>query len=158
MSAVEAAVLAEDHPILESAFIKEIVKQLRAQDTYDTYHGWSVAKIVDPLILTKARKREIPIVGDPDDTTIARVKAFYNAIATLIEVRTSLMAVPVINLTHEGFGRAFVTVGRLVVVDKTLRDVHRFGFETLEKLEEQGETAVTKAIELIEQYREVAEL
>lgn len=157
MSAV-AAVLTEDDPLLESDFIKEIVKQVRAVDTYGTYEGWSVAKIVDPFVLTKERKREIPIVGDPDDITMARVKAFYNAIATLIEVRSGLMAVPVINLTHEGFGRAFITCGRLIVLDKTLRDVHRFGFPTLEKLNGDGETAIAKAIELIEKYREVAEL
>lgn len=158
MSAAAAVALTEDDPLLEAPFIKEIVKQLRALDTYDTYEGWSVAKIVDPLVLTKERKREIPIVGDPDDITIARVKAFYNAIASSIETRIGMMAVPVINLTHEGFGRAFITCGRLIVLEKTLRDVHRFGFPTLEKLNDDGETAVIKAIELIEKYREVAEL
>lgn len=158
MSAVAAAVLTEGDPVLDSEFVREIVKQLRALDTYDTYHGWSVAKIVDPLVLTKERKREIPIVGDPDDITMARVKAFYNAIASLIEVRSGLMAVPVINLTHEGFGRAFIIVGKLVAMDKTLRDVHRFGFPSLEKLDADGEAAIAKAIELIGKYREVAEL
>ncbi len=157
-TAAALAVFAEDDPNLDADFIQEIVKQLRAMDTYDTYAGWSVAKIVDPMILTKERKREIPIVGDPDDITIARVKAFYNSIATLIEKRLGLMAVPVVNLTHEGFGRAFVTCGKLIVVDKTLRDVHRFGFDSLAKLNEQGEALVGKAIELIEKYREVAEL
>ncbi len=158
MSTAAALALPEDDPLLEADFVQEIVKQLRAMDTYDTYYGWSVAKIIDPIILTKARKREIPIVGDPDDTTVARVKAFYNSIATLIEKRIGLMAVPVINLTHEGFGRAFITCGKLVVCDRTLRDVHRFGFESLDKLNQQGEEFVGKAIALIEQYREVAEL
>jgi probable nitrogen fixation protein len=107
--------------------------------------------------LTKERKREIPIVGDPDEITLARVKAYYNSIASLIEKKTKLMAVPVINITHEGFGRAFVVVGKLIVVDKTLRDVHRFGFPSLEDLCEKTDTAIGKAVELIEQYREVAE-
>jgi probable nitrogen fixation protein len=158
MSTAAALAFPEDDPLLGADFVQEIVKQLRAMDTYDTYDGWSVAKIIDPIILTKARKREIPIVGDPDDTTVARVKAFYNSIATLIEKRTGLMAVPVINLTHEGFGRAFITCGKLVVADKTLRDVHRFGFESLDKLNQQGEEFISKAIALIEKYREVAEL
>lgn len=157
MSAVAAAVLTEGDPVLDSEFVREIVKQLRALDTYDTYHGWSVAKIVDPLVLTKERKREIPIVGDPDETTLARVKAYYNAIASLIEKKTGLMAVPVINITHEGFGRAFVLVGKLIAVDKTLRDVHRFGFPALEDLCVKTEQVVDKAAQLIDQYREVAE-
>jgi probable nitrogen fixation protein len=144
-------------PFMTSDVIVEMLKQLRALDTYDTYESWSEEKIIDPLILTKERKRAIPIVGDPDETTLARVKAYYNAIASLIEKQTGLMAVPVVNITHEGFGRAFVLVGKLIAVDKTLRDVHRFGFPTLEDLCVKTEQIVDKAALLIDQYREVAE-
>ncbi len=144
-------------PYLTSDIVVEMLKQLRALDTYDTYEGWSEEKIIDPIVMTKERKREIPIVGDPDEITMARVKAYYNSIASLIEKKSGLMAVPVINLTHEGFGRAFVLVGKLIVVDKTLRDVHRFGFPSLEDLAEKTEKIVDKAVELIEQFREVAE-
>ncbi len=156
MSQAAAAVVAGD-PFLGSEVVREILKQLRALDTYDTYEGWSEEKILDPLVLTKERKREIPIVGDPDETTLARVKAYYNTIASLIEKRSGLMAVPVINITHEGFGRAFILTGKLIVVDKTLRDVHRFGFPSLEDLTEKTDAVIGKALTLIEQYREVAE-
>ena len=57
-------------------------------------------------VLTRARRQEIPLVGDPDEETLARVKALYNAIAVLIEKECRLLAVPLIHLTHEGFGRA----------------------------------------------------
>jgi len=144
-------------PFMASDVVAEMLKQLRALDTYDSYEGWPEEKIVDPLVMTKERKREIPIVGDPDETTLARVKAYYNAIASLIEKKSGLMAVPVVNLTHEGFGRAFVLVGKLIVVDKTLRDVHRFGFPSLEDLSMKTEQIIDKAIGLIGQYREVAE-
>jgi probable nitrogen fixation protein len=153
-----AIALTEDDADLQADFAKEIAKQLRAIDTYDTYQGWTDAKVLDPLILTKERKREIPIIGDPDETTIARVKAFYNAIASLIERKTKLMAVPVINLTHEGFGRAFVIVGKLIVVDKTLRDVHRFGFPSFAKLNEEGGKLIENALDMIEAHAEVANL
>ena len=76
----------------------------------------------------------------------------------MIEKKTKLMAVPVINLTHEGFGRAFVIVGKLIVVDKTLRDVHRYGFPSFAKLNEEGDKQISKAVELIEAYGEVANL
>ena len=152
------ALTEEDQTELQAEFVKEIAKQLRAIDTYDTYQGWSDAQVLDPLILTKERKREIPIIGDPDEITIARVKAFYNSVASLIEKKTKLMAVPVINLTHEGFGRAFVIVGKLIVVDKTLRDIHRYGFPCFAKLNEEGAKLIAKALELIEAYGEVANL
>lgn len=158
MSSAALAITPEDETDLQAEFVKEIAKQIRAIDTYDTYQGWSDAQVLDPLILTKERKREIPIIGDPDDITISRVKAFYNAVASLIEKKTKLMAVPVINLTHEGFGRAFVIVGKLIVVDKTLRDVHRYGFPSFAKLNEEGDKAIAKALELIESHAEVANL
>lgn len=142
---------------ITSPVVAEMIKQLRALDTYDTYEGWSEEKIIDPVVMTKERKREIPIIGDPDEITLARVKAYYNSIASLIEKRCGMMAVPVINITHEGFGRAFILVGKLIVVDKTLRDVHRFGFPSLEDLSTRTEAIIEKAVALIEQFKEVAE-
>lgn len=152
-----ALAIEENDPFMSSDFVAEMLKQLRALDTYDTYEDWSEERIIDPLILTKERKREIPIVGDPDETTVARIKSYYNAIASLIEKKSGLMAVPFVNLTHEGFGRALVMVGKLIVVDKTLRDVHRWGFPSLETLCEQSEKQIDKALASIEQFKEVAE-
>lgn len=143
---------------VETPFTLELLKQMRALDTYDAHAGKSPAETLDPYILTKERKRQIPIVGDPDEITMARVNAFYNALATSIEQRCGLMAFPMIKLTHEGFGRALITVGKLIVVDKTLRDVHRFGFPTYEKLIDQAETTISGALKLIESYQEVAGL
>ena len=87
----------ERDPILDTDFIKEMARQMRALDTYGTYQGWTVEKILDPYIMTKERKAEIPLVGDPDDVTISRVKAFYNAIAVMIEKECKLLAVPVVS-------------------------------------------------------------
>lgn len=152
-----ALAIADNDPYMTSDVVTEMLKQLRAIDTYDSYEGWSEEKIIDPLILTKERKREIPIIGDPDETTLARVKAYYNSIASLIEKKSGLMAVPVINITHEGFGRALVIVGKLIVVDKILRDVHRFGFPSLEDMASKTELTIDKAVGLIEQFKAVAE-
>jgi len=140
----------------ETPFTNELLKQMRALDTYDAHAGKTPAETLDPYILTKERKREIPIVGDPDEITMARVNAYYNALATSIEQRCGLMAVPMIKLTHEGFGRSLISVGKLIVLDKTLRDVHRFGFPTFEKMNEQAETLISGALKLIEAHPDVA--
>jgi probable nitrogen fixation protein len=154
----ETVAIAADDALLNTDFAREMVKQLRALDTYDIYEKWTHAQILAPLILSKERKAEIPIIGDPDEETIARVKAYYNALSSLIEAQSAIMAVPFINLSHEGFGRALIMSGKLVVVDKTLRDVHRFGFKSLEKMCEEAHKTITKAVALIEQYPEVAHL
>ncbi len=150
--------IAADDPVLSTEFATEMLRQMRAMDSYGTYDTYTADKILAPFILTKAMKREIPIVGDPDEITISRVKAFYNAIAALIEKECGLMAVPMINLSHEGFGRAIITVGKLIVVDRTLRDVHRFGFESLSKMKTEADKMLSVALNLIGEHSTVAGL
>jgi probable nitrogen fixation protein len=157
MNEAAAAIDAGD-PILETDFMKEMVKQMRALDTYGTYDGLDAAAILDPFVLTKERKQEIPVVGDPDEITMSRVKAFYNAISSLIEKECGLMAIPMINLTHEGFGRTVITVGKLVVMDKILRDVHRFGFSGLSKMKDEADKLLSVALEIVGEYPQVAGL
>jgi probable nitrogen fixation protein len=153
-----ASAIADDDPLLVSELVKEIVSQMRALDTYNLYGKLSPAQLLTPFILTKERKKAIPLVGDPDEKTLSRLKAYYNVLSSLIERQCGIMAVPMLSLTHEGFGRAIITVGKLVVVDKTLRDVHRFGFKSLINLHEEAEKLIQSAIHLVNQYREVASL
>lgn len=148
--------IADYDPVLGTDFGVEMVRQMRAVDAYGTYDSWSPAKILDPFVLTKEQKREIPVVGDPDEIVMSRVKAFYNAIAAMIEKECGLMAVPTINLTHEGFGRALITVGKLVVMDRTLRDVHRFSFPTLSKMKDEADKILSVALEIVGEYPKVA--
>jgi probable nitrogen fixation protein len=155
---MNTAITSSADPLLETDFIKEMVKQMRALDSYGTYDGWPAQRILAPFVVTKEQRREIPVIGDPDDVTLSRVKAFYNAIAALIEKECGLMAVPMINITHEGFGRALISVGKLVVFDRTLRDVHRFGFDSLSKMKDEADKVLSVALEIVGKYSEVAGL
>ena len=148
----------EQDPLLQTDFIIEMLRQMRALDNYGTYDGWPATRILAPYVLTKEQRRSIPVIGDPDEVLLARIRALYNAIAALIEKECGLMAVPMINITHEGFGRAVITVGKLVVMDKTLRDVHRFGFESLSKMKDEGDKLLSVALEIIGKHPEVAGL
>ena len=154
----EAAAVATADPIMDTDFIREMVKQTRAMDSYGVWEGYTPDQLLEPFVLTPERKKEIPVVGDPDEETMARVKAFYNAISTLIEKECGLMAIPMIVLSHEGFGRALITVGKLVVMDKTLRDVHRFGFASLSKMKDEADKLLSVALELIGEHSKVAGL
>jgi probable nitrogen fixation protein len=149
---------AELDPILTTDYIKEMVKQMRAIDSYGTYDDWSVEQILAPFIKTKEERRQIPVIGDPDEEILARVKCFYNAIAVMIEKECGHMAVPMINITHEGFGRALITVGKLVVMDRTVRDVHRFSFDSLSKMKDEADKLLSVALEIVGKYPEVAGL
>jgi probable nitrogen fixation protein len=59
-------------------------------------------------------------------------------------------------MSHEGFGRLILTTGRLIVVNKHLRDVHRFGFESLGRLAAEGGKLVDAGVEMIEKFPQVA--
>ena len=137
-------------------FYRQMVMQLRALDSYGSYDNWSDEKVLAPMILNKNRKRDIPIIGDPDEIVISRIKAYYNALAASIEKATGKMAVPIISLSHEGFGRAIILVGKLVVVDKTLRDAHRFGFSSIARLCDNSTRVIDQAVSLTKQFADAA--
>ncbi|WP_188114788.1 NifX-associated nitrogen fixation protein [Methylococcus geothermalis] len=152
-----AAVMAETPASpMDSAFIKELVKQWRAQDSYGTWEGKSDEQLLEPYILDKVKRAEIPIIGDPDPETLWRLELFYNAVGLSIERATKVMVTPMMKMSHEGFGRMVLIAGRLIVVNKQLRDVHRFGFPSMEKLAEEGEKLVSAGVEMITRYPDVA--
>ncbi|MEQ1600725.1 MAG: NifX-associated nitrogen fixation protein [Methylophilaceae bacterium] len=140
----------------QSPFVQELVKQWRAQDTHGAWEGKDDAMLLAPYIITKEQRKEMPIIGDPDPETIWRLELFYNAVGLAVERETKNMVSPMMKMHHEGFGKMILTAGRLVVVNKQLRDVHRFGFESIEKLAAEGEKFVSAAVAIIKQFPEVA--
>lgn len=146
-----------EEELMATPFVRELVKVLRAQDTHGTWEGKSDRKLLDPFILTAEQRREVPIIGDPDPETLWRVELFYNAIGVAIERETGNMVTPMMKMSHEGFGRIVLIAGRLIVVNKQLRDVHRFGFPSLAKLAEAGGKFLDEAITMIRTYPAVAQ-
>lgn len=145
-------------PIFETDFMREMVRQMRALDPYGMQDGKPPEALLKGFVLSREDRAAIPLVDDPDARTLARVKAFYNAIAALIEKECGQMAVPLVHLSHEGFGRVLITVGKLVALDRALRDVHRFGFESSQKMKTEADKQLSVAINLVGQYAEVAGL
>jgi probable nitrogen fixation protein len=156
MSPAAAAEVASDEAFLQDPFVRELVKQIRAQDTHGTWEGKSDAKLLEPYILTPEQRRAMPIMGDPDPDTLWRLDLFHNAIGLAIEGQTKCMVTPMTKMSHEGFGRTVLTTGRLIVVNRHLRDVHRFGFPSLAKLAEAGNKLVADGVAMIRQYPDVA--
>ena len=53
-------------------------------------------------------------------------------------------------------GRIVLIAGKLVVYSRTLRDIHRFGFEDLSALAAEGMKAVGQAVAMIDTHPELA--
>lgn len=155
MSVTNSATETTTNDITSKPLLQEIVRQIRGQDTYGVYRSWSDELVLKPFVVTKEKKRQISIEGEVDPVTKARIMAYFRAIAIRIEKETGLLGQVVVDLSHEGFGWALVFGGRLLVVAKTLRDAQRFGFDSFEKLEAEGEKLVQKGIELARRYPEV---
>lgn len=152
----DVAVAAPKSETLDRPFVKELIKQWRAQDMHGAWENKTDFDLIEPYIVDKVKRREIPLVGDPDPETIWRLELFYNAIGLTIERSTGCMVSPMMKMSHEGFGRIILMAGRLIVVNKMLRDVHRFGYDSLEKLADEGEKAVNAGIDMINKFPEVA--
>lgn len=147
------ALVVDSFPVL-----KAIIQQIRANDPYGTYRNWADETLLKPYVISKKKRREISVEGDVDPMTLARILAFYRAIAIRIETETGQLSQVVVDLSHEGFGWALVFSGRLILVSKTLRDAQRFGFDSLEKLNAEGEKLVQKGIDLARQYPKVCDI
>ncbi|MCK9874975.1 NifX-associated nitrogen fixation protein [Frankia sp. AgPm24] len=138
-----------------SGFLRDLVAQTRAGDTYGQLSRFSDEQMLAPFVLTKEQRRAIPAACDLEAATEARVRSFYQAVAAATEKATGAFTVAILDLNHEGFGRVIIFAGRLVVVDEALRDIQRFGFDSLDKLGARGESLVIGATKVIDQYREV---
>lgn len=156
MSMSEAAQVLDYNPAMDAPFIKELIKVWRAQDAHGAWDSKSDLDLLEPYIIDKEKRRALPIIDDPDPETIWRLELFFNAVAISIEKATGVMVSPMLKMHHEGFGRMVLIGGRLIVVNKQLRDVHRFGFDKLSKLAEEGEKYVKGGVEMIEKFPEVA--
>jgi probable nitrogen fixation protein len=141
-----------------SSFLKAIAQQIRGQDVYGVYRNWSDELLLKPYVVTKQKKREISVEGEIDPSTLSRIMAFYRAAAACIEQETGLLSQVVVDLGHEGFGWGLVFAGHLILVRKTMRDAHRFGFDSLEKLAATGEELVADAVDLAKRFAEVGEI
>jgi len=140
----------------EPKYQDSLVQLMRAHDNYGVWEKKSNDEILQQFVLTKEQRRAIPVIGDPDPKVVWRLEVFYTAVGFTITRRTRMDATPMIKLSNEGFGRVIITVGRLVALSRTLRDVHRFGFESTMALAEAGEALVSESIENIERFPEAA--
>lgn len=146
----------EDRDAMATPFVVELIKQIRAQDTHGVWEGKSDVELLAPYVLTPEQRRALPMMGDPDPDTLWRMDLFHNAVGLAIERATGCMVAPMTKMSHEGFGRVVLTAGRLVVANRFLRDVHRFGYPSLAKLAEAGTRLVDEGVKMIESFPEVA--
>jgi len=151
-----AAPSEEDRAALATPFGEALVTLIRADDQFGRLEGKSPAELLGRYVMTREQRRKLPLLGNPTPAQLGRLNMFYRAVCLVLERRTGITATPVMDLHPEGFGRVVVVAGRLVVLSRTLRDLHRYGFDSLARLAEAGQSMVDEAAAVIEQYPEPA--
>jgi probable nitrogen fixation protein len=141
---------------MTTPFLQCLVGRIRADDQFGAWDRKSDAALLKDYIVTKAERRQIPIIGDPDPETLDRVEKYYQAVGLTVERLSGVIASPMMKMSREGFGRVVLIAGNLVVLSKTLRDVHRFGFEDLATLAVEGMKVAKQAVAMIEAHPELA--
>ncbi len=137
-----------------NAFTEELIRQLRAADQFGNWSKLSDEELlIKKYVKTKEDLKKIPIIADIDEMLIGEIKMMFKAIALQFERKTGVMCNVVMEMSHEGFGRCIVFAGRIILVDKYFKDAHRFGFRTLEKLYEEGQSYLDKSHAVYEQYK-----
>lgn len=137
-------------------FRESLIKLMRAHDSYGVWERMPDEEILKGFVLSREQRRAIPVIGEPDPKVLWRIEIFYTAVSFAITRRTGLDATPIIKISGEGFGRVVIIVGRLVVLSRALRDVHRFGFDTEDSLVQAGEAMFDEALAAIDRFPAVA--
>lgn len=141
---------------IQEQFLRDLVDQQRAGDTYGQLDRLGDDYLLKPFVVDRETARGIAVDCDVDLATQARLRSFYQAVAVGIERSTGVFTTTVLDLNHEGFGRSIIFAGRLVVVSIVLRDAQRFGFTTTEKLAKQGQKLVDSGADVVKKHLEVA--
>ena len=139
---------------MENLFIETLIGQVRALDQFGTWTNKADEEILcEKYVKSKEELKDIPVIADIDEMQIQDIRLIFQAIALAFEKKTGIMCSVVMEMSHEGFGRAVVIADKIVIVNKFFKDAHRYSFRTYDKLVEEGEKMLDSAIKLYEEYK-----
>lgn len=138
---------------MENLFIKTLIGQVRALDQFGTWSNKNDKDILcEKYVKTKEQLKEIPVIADIDEMQIQDIRLIFQAIALAFEKQTGVMCSVVMEMNHEGFGRAVVIANKIVIVNKFFKDAHRYSFRSYDKLVEEGEKMLENSIKTYKEY------
>jgi len=135
-------------------FIDTLTGQVRALDQFGTWANKSDEDILtQKYVKTKEQLKDIPVIADIDEMQVQDIRLIFQAIALAFEKKTGIMCSVVMEMSHEGFGRAVVIADKIVIINKFFKDAHRYSFRSYEKLQQEGEKMLNSAISIYEEYK-----
>ncbi|WP_037939946.1 NifX-associated nitrogen fixation protein [Sulfurospirillum arcachonense] len=139
---------------MKNLFIETLISQVRALDQFGTWANKSDEEILtEKYVKSKEDLKNIPVIADIDEMQTQDIRLIYQAIALAFEKQTGIMCSVIMEMSHEGFGRAVVIADKIVITNKFFKDAHRFSFRTYEKLIEEGDKLLSNAIKIYDEYK-----
>ena len=138
----------------ETLFIETLISQLRAMDQFGTWAKKSDEELLcEKYVKSKEDLKNIPIIADIDEMQIKDIRLIFQSIALAFELKTSVMCSVVMEMSHEGFGRAVVIAEKIVITNKFFKDAHRYSFRTFDDLVREGGKMLENAIEIYQSFQ-----
>lgn len=135
-------------------FLDTLTAQVRAQDKYDVWARKGDEELLTKkYVKTKEDLKKIPLIADISDVQISDIRLIFQALSLAFEEKTGEMGTVVMEMNHEGFGRAVVLADKIVVVNKFFKEAHRFGYRSIEALANEGGKMLKNAIETYEKFK-----
>lgn len=142
---------------MSDLFIETLVGQVRALDQFGTWANKSSEDILkEKYVKTKEDLKNVPVIADIDEMQIQDIRLIFQALALAFEQKTGVMCSVVMEMSHEGFGRAVVIADKIVIVNKFFKDAHRYSFRTYDDLIQNGNKMLNDAIDIYSKYQLVA--
>jgi len=139
---------------LEKLFLETLISQTRALDQFGTWAKKSDEELLsEKYVKSKEDMKNIPIIADIDEMQIKDIRLIFQSIALGFELKTGIMCSVVMEMSHEGFGRAVVLAEKIVVTNKFFKDAHRYSFRTYDALVSEGGKMLKDAIEIYQTYQ-----
>ncbi len=142
---------------LETLFIETLTSQIRALDQFGVWTKKSNEEVLcEKYVKSKEQLKNIPIIADIDEMQIKDIRLIFQSIALAFELKTGVMCSVVMEMSHEGFGRAVVLAEKIAITNKFFKDAHRYSFRTYEDLIKEGGKMLKDAIEIYEMHQQKA--
>jgi probable nitrogen fixation protein len=139
---------------LEKLFIETLISQTRAMDQFGTWAKKSDEELLsEKYVKSKEDMKNIPIIADIDEMQIKDIRLIFQSIALGFELKTGVMCSVVMEMSHEGFGRAVVLAEKIVITNKFFKDAHRYSFRTYDALVSEGGKMLQDAIDIYNSFQ-----
>lgn len=138
-------------------FNRSLCRLLDADDVFGKAGGLRQEdKIAKLLLFSPTDKQALGQDCTPSPKLRRQVEQVFQAMAITLEAETDSLVQSMVEMNGEGFGRAIVSSGRLILVTTPLRAGLRFPFTSQAKLEKFALSQLKEALDWLARHGDIA--